>query len=186
MGRLSTIDDGRVFSAVGSQLAGAGSLTLQDVVAQTGVSIGSLYHRYRSREELLARTWLDAVIAFQEKFLAALESDAADAGEQAAMAVPRFCRAEPQRARVLISCRRQEFLSDGTSDNLKKQIASINENAAKSLSKFARSRKLSVEACRLGLVAYPLGAVRLYLPDRKIPKRLDAYVAAAYLSAINT
>jgi len=118
MGRLSTIKDANVYGAVGAQLAGKGAVTLQTIVAETGVSIGSLYHRYGSREGLLAQTWLDAVKSFQGGFLAALEGGDADgdesAGGRAALATPRFCRAERSRAIVLSCCRQSEFLSSAT------------------------------------------------------------------------
>jgi AcrR family transcriptional regulator len=184
MGRLSTVDDASVFKVVGSQVALHGGVTLQDVVATTGVSIGSLYHRYGSREELLARAWLDAVTAFQSRFLAELESGAPDAGERAAMSTPQFCRADAERALVLICCRREELLSDAISSALKEQIKSINTRVSAALTEFAITHGYSLDACRLGLVGYPLGAVRLYLPKQKVPKRVDAYVASAFRSAI--
>jgi AcrR family transcriptional regulator len=45
MGRLSTVDDARVFAAVARQMSSAGATTLHALVAETGVSVGSLYHR---------------------------------------------------------------------------------------------------------------------------------------------
>lgn len=185
MGRVSTIDDSGVFGAVGTQIARTGAVTLQDVVSLTGVSVGSLYHRYGSREGLLARAWLDAVKAFQTRFLAELGSGTADAGERAAMATPRFCREEPLRARILVCCRREELLSKTTPPMLRAEIEAINTGVTTALTRFAANHGILPEACRLGLVAYPLGAVRMYLPDRDVPDRIDAYVAAAFRSAIS-
>ena len=184
MGRLSTVDDSAVFAAVGEMLSTNGTIGLQDVVKATGVSIGSLYHRYGSREELLARAWVDAVTAFQSNFRNALESGADDAGEQAALATPRFCRAERARARILMCCRKSEFVRDSTPASLKKQIDSININAAKTVAEFAKQNGYALDACHMALVAFPVGAVRLYLPDHDIPPSVDEYVVAAYKAAV--
>ena len=185
MGRVSTVDDARVFDAVGQHLAGHGSIRLQDVVTATGVSVGSLYHRYGSREALLARTWIDAVQAFQEQFLQALDSAADDAGEQAAMATSRFCRSAPARARVLVCCRRAELLSQDLPRELADQIDVINDRARERVLQFADTRGYRVDACQLGLVAFPLGAVRMYLPNAKVPEALDGYVAAAFRAVVS-
>ncbi len=184
MGRLSTIDDSSVFAAVGASLTTRGAVTLQTIVEDTGVSIGSLYHRYGSREEMMARAWLDAVKAFQKNFLEELESGGEDAGERAALATPRFCRKERGRAVVLYCCRPSEFLSKETPKALTAEIAGVNEQAKKALRRFALRNGYSLEACRMGLVAFPLGAVRLYLPTRPVPARVDDYVAAACRTAL--
>lgn len=160
-------------------------MRLQDVVTETSVSVGSLYHRYGSREGLLAASWLDAVRAFQARFLDAIESDSEDAGERAALATPQFCRAEPGRAVILACCRRSEFITDATPVALQIEINHINDDTGAAMKRFARRNGLSLQACRLALVAFPLGAVRLYLPGRPVPKSVDDYVLAAYRSVIH-
>ena len=184
MGRKSTLTETEVFDAVGRLVAKDGSLTLRDVVSETGVSIGSLYHRYKSREDLLALTWLDAVEAFHTEFLKSLESDAIDAGEQAAMATPRFCRANPARARVLACCRHEELLQEKMSQEIAERIKDANADVTLKVIQFAKTKGYSAEACRLGLVAFPLGAVQSYLPNSTIPDHVDTYVAAAFRSAV--
>ncbi|MCG8441877.1 MAG: TetR/AcrR family transcriptional regulator [Caulobacterales bacterium] len=169
-----------MFAAVGRGLAEDGALRLQAVVEETGVSVGSLYHRYGSREGLLARAWLDAVEAFHARFRAALESGAPDAGEEAALATPRFCRAEPERAVILACCRRSEFLGEAAPADLRAAIETVNRDAAAALARYAEGVGAPLEACRLALVAFPLGAVRVYLPRRPVPDGVDAYVAGAY------
>lgn len=185
MGRHSTIDKSKIFGMVGSHMAEHGSITLQDVVKKTGVSVGSLYHHYGSREALLAHVWIDAVTAYQDAFLSELESETDDAGERAAMATPQFCRAEPNRAKVLVCCRREELIASTLPDELKVHIQDINKRGAAGLKRFAKSRNYSLEACTLGLVAFPIGAVRIYLPHKEVPKSIDNYVRDAYRSAVS-
>jgi AcrR family transcriptional regulator len=184
MGRLSTVDDARVFAAVARQMSSAGATTLHALVAETGVSVGSLYHRYGSREGLLARAWLDAVRAFQGRVLAELESGSADAGERAALATPRFCRAEPDRAALLACCRRSEFIGADTPAELRAEIEGVNVAAAAAVARFAKANGHSLDAVRMALVAIPLGAVRLYLPDKTVPRAVDDYVRVAYRAVI--
>ena len=186
MGRVSTVKHSDVYNMVGTHIAEHGAIKLQDIVDQTGISIGSLYHHYGSREELLALTWLDAVTAFQERFLAALDSGLPNAGVLAARVTPQFCRTEPAKARVLVCCRRQELISATLPEELTKKISAVNVDAAKSLSSFAKARGYALEACKLGLIGFPLGAVRLYLPHKAVPECLDDFVANAFRSAIST
>jgi len=176
MGRMSTISEPQVFGLVGEHLAKYGSITLRDIVKGTGVSVGSLYHRYGSREELLA--------CAARSGLSRQNRGAANEGERAAMATPRFCRDNPERARILVCCRREELISDTLPEPLTVQIQDINTDAAKRIKRFAKLQNYSLEACMFGLVAFPLGAVRLYLPNQKIPMSVDSYVKNAYLSAV--
>lgn len=178
------IRDEAVFAAVGAQLAGAGAVTLQGLVAQTGVSIGSLYHRYGSREGLLAQAWLDAVSTFQARFLAALAQADEQAGLNAALATPRFCREERERAVILCCCRQVDFVTSATSPDVLQALGRVNDAAGAALQDFAGRTGHSLTACRMGMVAFPLGAVRLYLPDQPVPVEVDSYVEAGFRAAM--
>ncbi len=186
MGRQSTYENQDIYSAVGQHLSKFGSIKLQDIVKYTGISIGSLYHKYGSREVLLARAWLDAVTAFQGRFIGALESQHPNAGELAAQVTPQFCREEKHRALILVCCRRAELISDSLHAPLQKEILNINLKAQESLMLFAKNRGYSLEACKLGLIAFPLGAVRVYLPHHDVPEHVDNFVANAFNAAIKT
>ncbi len=175
MGRLSTVNTAELYAAVGAHLAESGSVTLQDIVKATGCSIGSLYHRYQSREGLLAAAWLDAATAFQGVFLTALHQS----GREAAMATPRFCRDEKAKAVILACCRKSEFLNDSTPDQLRQDIEILNKKTESQIRIFAKQSGYSLEDCLLATVAFPLGAVRLYLPTRDVPASLDIKVAQA-------
>ncbi len=173
-----------MFAAVGRLLSRDGQVTLQSVVKETGVSIGSLYHRYGSREELLARTWVDAVQSFQELVLEAFEGGGADAGERAALVTPQFCRDEWERAIVLVCCRKSEFLGDNVSEEIQGVIEGINKDISEALQRYSDQMGYDPEACQMGIVAFPLGAVRMYLPDRPVPANLDEYILTAYRAVV--
>ena len=179
MGRKSTFEDASVYAAVGAELAATGRLTMEGLTRATGLSTGSVYHRFASHEALLAETWLNAVRRFQSGFLEALRRETPDAGEQAALATPRFCRAEPEAAVILACCRRAEFLGPETPPALRDQIAALNDEASAELRLYARRIDRPLLACRLATVAYPLAAVRLFLPQRPVPKSIDAQLIKA-------
>lgn len=180
MGRKSTLDEAAVFRYVGATLAKAGAVTLQGVVAGTGFSMGSLYHRYRSREGLLAATWLDALESFQEQFAAVIEGGGLDAGVRAALLTPVFCRQHPARAVVLACCRATEFVSEKTPGALLERIDLANRRGAGALKRFSQRVEVDLVSCQLAIVGMPLGAVRLFLPAQPVPLSLDERVQTAY------
>jgi AcrR family transcriptional regulator len=184
MGRKSTFADDKVFAAVGAELGAAGRLTMDGLTRATGLSTGSLYHRFASREALLAEAWLNAVRRFQAGFLEALRRETHDAADEAVLATPRFCRAEPEAAVILACCRRSEFLGQETPEALREQIALLNDDAAAALSRFSQRIDRPLLACRLALVAYPLAAVRLFLPQHPVPKSIDAQLLKACRAAL--
>jgi AcrR family transcriptional regulator len=184
MGRKSTFTDSAIFAAVGTEIALNGTLTLQTLSARTGVSIGSLYHRFEGREALLAAAWLNAVERFQRRFLEALAGGDLAAGREAALETPRFCRAEPEAAIILACCRQAEFLWPETPPALASRIAHVNEGTALEIHEFAERVERPVLSCHLALVAYPLAAVKLFLPQMAVPESLDAEIARAYDAAM--
>ncbi len=180
MGRASRIDDQAVFAAVARAMA-SGRFRLETVMAEGGLSTGSLYHRFGSREGLLAAAWIDAVTAFQAGFLGALKTEG---GEAAALATPRFCRAEPDKALILTVCRRADFLGEATPADLNVRAETINAEAASALRSYAKEAGLSMPRARAAIVGVPLGIVRLYLPAAAVPRSADALVRDAYRGII--
>lgn len=184
MGRKSSFQDRVIFAAAGSEISRKGTFTLQNLSALTGVSIGSLYHRYTSREGLLAAAWYDAVGRFQSGFLDALRNATLETGRSAALATPRFCRADRDAAIILACCRQAEFLTQETPHDLARKIAAVNEEAAGEIVKFSKRIDRPLINCRLALVAYPLAAVTLFLPEKPVPKSIDDEISAAYDAAM--
>lgn len=184
MGRKSTFADQDVFRAVSTQIGTGDSFKLQYLVEETGVSIGSLYHRYQSREGLLAAAWLDALRAFHVEFLAALSLSGREAGERAALATPEFARQQRDRAVILCLGRPEALLPPTAPADFLAAVEKENAKAKDALRAFSKRENISMEACLYGVVAFPLAAVKLYLPGRQLPKSADAFVRAAYNAAI--
>ncbi len=175
MGRRSRFTQGQVYAAVGSLLSASKPLSVQEISKMAGVSVGSLYHRFGSREAILAESWLDAVQAFQAGFLTALERG----GLEAALETPRFCIREPDRALILVSLRKDTMAGAGVNAELSGEINSVNQKTIRIISEFAKSNDLSEDLCHLALIAIPLSVVQLYLPKRPVPGEAEKYVARA-------
>ncbi|MFN3625649.1 MAG: TetR/AcrR family transcriptional regulator [Hyphomicrobium sp.] len=184
MGRKSSLNEQEVYRVVACELATTGRFTVDALNAATGLSMGSIYHRFGSREGLLAETWLNAVERFQAQFLDALAAGTLDAGLKAALVTPRFCRSNPNEAMLLACCRQAEFLGEATPAVLRARIAAANNTASGAVRRFAKSIDRPLLTCRLALIAYPLGAVRLYLPKSAVPHQLDVEIIKAARSVL--
>jgi AcrR family transcriptional regulator len=179
MGRRSSLNEQNVYQVVANELATTGRFTVDALKAATGLSMGSIYHRFESREGLLAETWLNAVERFQARFVDALAAGTLDAGLKAALVTPRFCRSNPHEALLLACCRQAEFLGEATPATLR-----ANDTVAGAVRRFAGAIDRPLLACRLALIAYPLGAVRLFLPKSAVPRQLDRDIVKAARAAL--
>jgi AcrR family transcriptional regulator len=61
MGRKSRFTDGDVHESVAELLRGEAVVSIQGISRAAGISVGSLYHRFGSRDGVLTACWLDAV-----------------------------------------------------------------------------------------------------------------------------
>ncbi|MDX1571632.1 MAG: hypothetical protein R3200_14220 [Xanthomonadales bacterium] len=181
----STFSDSTVFKHVALSLIEHGDLKLDRLSSDSGVSMGSLYHRYGSREGLMGRAWLTAVEAFHEIFLEAIDKADLKSGVEAALATPRFCRANPSLAAILACCRQAEFIEPGASPDLAGPITEANRRPAEALRAFAERVDRRLLACRLALLDWPLAVVRPYLPRRRVPDSADEYVVRGYWAALS-
>jgi AcrR family transcriptional regulator len=162
-------------------------VTIQTLAAASGATVGSIYHRFASREEILSQAWLLAVRGFQSAFVPALDAAArAEDGVAAAQVVPRWSRENPELASLLALRRQEDFLDDRTPANVRHEAAAINRFAMKVLDAFAARTKRSILQCRIALIAMPYGAVRLFLPKQTPPAEVDAMIAAAYRAVMET
>ncbi|WP_291078169.1 TetR/AcrR family transcriptional regulator [Hyphomonas sp.] len=186
MGRKSTFLDRDIFEAAGLQIAKDGEFRIQRLVEQTGVSTGSLYHRYGSREGLIASAWVDALEAFSANLLPELMAEDSKAGERAALVTPTFARRERAKAIILASGRQSQFLTGEASAELRARAQTINDNIAKAVAAFSKRETVTLEAARYGTMAFPLAVVMTYLPQKRVPKSADDFILAAYRSAMTT
>src|SRR5215204_7212566 len=88
---------------------GSRSATIEAIADASGAPTGSIYHRFGSRDELIARLWIRAVYRSQASFVAAMEHDEPrEAALAAAMSIVEFCEEHPGDAQLLVAFRRDD------------------------------------------------------------------------------
>jgi AcrR family transcriptional regulator len=181
MGRDAKFSRQDLLLAAAGEAAMGGPVTIQALAAASGATVGSIYHRFGSREEILGEAWLLAVRSFQSAFVPAVDAAAnAEQGVEAALTVPRWSRENPGLASLLTLRRQEDFLDERTPAHLRREAAAINKFAMKVVGAFASRSGRSDLQCRMALIAVPYGAVRLFLPKQAPPVEIDAMIAAAY------
>lgn len=190
--RPSTISADAILDAV-TRLAGergATVATIQAISASSGASVGSLYHRFESRDALLARAWLRTAKAFLELFISTLDAcDTIENGVRAALVTTCWARENRVAAALIVSHNRDEFLSAGAPATVLREAEALGRDLNGSLQRFAKrigqADGAGLARCRYALVGLADGAVRLYLPSRVPPPEVDAWVEAAYHSVMS-
>src|ERR1700704_1250816 len=114
---------------------GVSGLTVASVSERLGSPTGSFYHRFASRDVLLASLWLRAVLEFQKGISAAL--DAGD-GLGAALHTLAWVRKHPDEARLLLLYDRKDFLKGEWPPELRQRVAEMTQRIEVRSRKWAR------------------------------------------------
>jgi AcrR family transcriptional regulator len=158
---------------------GPSAVTTAAISTRSGAPTGSLYHRFGSRQDLLATLWLRTIHRFQTGLLAA--STAASPGLPRALAaagwVLSFVESHPADARLLLACRREELLGTPTiTPDQAATLATLNEPIAALIHQLSREIFGSVSAHALELTTlavqdFPYAVVRRHLRAGTSPRR---------------
>lgn len=178
MGRKPIFYKGQLVRAAMEILAegGPGEVAMKAVADRVGCPIGSLYHRFPSRDKLMAEMWITVVEEFQGGFLERLE---ADDFIGAALHTPKWVRRHTTEARVLFLYRREDLLTGDWPEDLKNRAARLAAELDDGIRSFTRryyGEINSEKRLRVGfaLTDAPLASVRRYLEEgRKPPKLVD-------------
>lgn len=176
MGRPAKFTSSDILDAAARQVAQGGPrlATVNTIAEDLGAPTGSIYHRFASRELLLARLWIRTVRRAQSGFLEALAiQDLDQAARTAATHIPRWSREHLDEARVLLLYRRGD-LAARWPDELGEELAKLNVEVEQALRAFTRRRYGSLTASNLqrvtfALVDVPYAAARRYLLAGKPP-----------------
>lgn len=177
------------------------AVTVADIAAELDGPVGSIYHRFSSREVLLVRLWLRSVQRFQSGlFLIAAQADSATAGSAKAVAaqadrmlvdlalhIPRYCRDHPDEARALMLYRHDRLLADCPA-TVRSAVRGLNtdiEALAKRLTRqrFGSAARDKLQVTALATRICPYGLVRPYLGGA-VPLVIDSAVEAAARSIL--
>ena len=189
MGRKARYDKEQFILGALKLLAkrGPAGVTINAVAEEIGAPIGSVYHRFVSRDVLLAELWLRVVESFQREFLSALEGGD---GLEAALHTPRWVRKHPKEGRVLLLHRRDDFSRSEWPDDIKSQAANCAEELNAGIrsfvrKKFGRISKRNMERTVFVLIDVPHAAVRRYLEAGEVPPEIvDELIQDTYYAIL--
>jgi AcrR family transcriptional regulator len=172
---------------------GARGATVEAIAEASGAPVGSIYHRFGSREALITRLWMRAVYRSQASFVAAMEQpDAREAAVAAALSILDFCEEHPGDAQLLASFGREELLGVTPAGPLADELAELNrpvERAVVTLTKRlygTRSRR-ALDRTLLAVFDLPYGATKRHLvAGTKLPGGLRQDLETAVRAVIDT
>ena len=171
---------------------GSSSATIEAIATSSGAPTGSIYHRFGSRDDLIARLWMRAVYRSQASFLAALErQDAKEAALAAAMSIIDFCEEHPADAQLLVSFRREDLIRSAPEGPLADELAELNrpvERAVVDLARrlYGRRTRAALDRTLLAVFDLPYGAARRYLiTATKLPPGLKGDLTRAVSAVID-
>ena len=177
MPRPRTIELDRLLD-VAEQIATAGDpdgLTLRRLATEAGVSNGSIYHAFSSKEELLAKVWVRAARRLLTEQAVRVERAVADASsvadaDDAVVAAARwpvqFAIEHPTTARLFFGQRRDQlFSSHGLPPDVADELADV-QRAFSSLlvllanARWNRTDRIAVDAIAACVVDLPGGLMQ--------------------------
>lgn len=192
MARPAKFNEEQILDATLQLVAEGGpdAATIAAIAQAVNAPVGSLYHRFRSRDLLLARLWLRTVRRFQEGFLDALAIDDLDAAAQrAALHGVGWSRAHVDQARLLSLHRRQD-LAARWPEELGEELAGVNDGVEAALRDHARRRYGSEDEATLrrvtfALIDIPYAATRRFIgAGTPPPPAVDDLVTVACLCVL--
>jgi AcrR family transcriptional regulator len=193
MSRPSKFSAAQILDAAATLVAadGPGAATIGAISARLKAPSGSIYHRFASRDVLLGRLWLSKAAFFQNRFAEALvHPDAARAGLEAALALPRSARADFAGARIMLLHRRDDFLAGDWPVYMVEEAARLRQQVDAAMKGMARRlfARPSAEALRLATFAIldvPFAAVHRHVAANEPPPLyVDDLIAKAYQALI--
>jgi AcrR family transcriptional regulator len=168
VGRPAKFDAEQILDAALAIVAGRGpgAASMAAIAAELGAPVGSIYHRFASRDLLLAELWIRGIRRFQRGLIEALQRDDTEA---VALHTVRWCRANPAEAAVLLLYRRED-LATRWPEELGERLGDLNTAAERAFGAFAL-RRPEVERNRLvfALIDIPMGAVRRHVANGQPP-----------------
>ena len=193
MPRPAKHDEASILRAAAALVAagGPGAATIGSIGHAIGAPNGSIYHRFRSRDELLGRLWLTKAAVFQDEWAAALDgADPVEAGLEAALSLPRVTRRDPEGARIMLLHRREDFESPTWSSELRAEAERLGRQVSERLGEatrrlFGRNTSSSHRITAFALLDLPYAAVRRHVAAHEAPPPVvDDLIAAAYHAVV--
>jgi AcrR family transcriptional regulator len=156
---------------------GPRSVSVAAIAKASGAPVGTLYHRFQSRDTILADAWMRALKRFHTRWLEAADApDPIEAGVAMAVSVIAFARDHPDDARLLITLRRRDLVdAPGETENLDAPVQDAIRRLARRIYNSTDDR--AADRVTRALVDVPYAAVRRHRTP--LPPWLEKEVALA-------
>jgi AcrR family transcriptional regulator len=152
---------------------GPRAATVGAIADASDAPTGSIYHRFSSVDELLARLWMRAIRRAQHAILAGNQDDPLEAAVYGALAVYDFCLREPGDALLLSSFRRSDFDSVRLSEPVRAELGRLNDEIDQFFDAVARriGGAARLDIALLAVRDLPYGAALPHVRDGTRPPR---------------
>ena len=167
--------------------SGPASVTVTSVTQKLGAPTGSFYHRFASRDVLLANVWLGTALAFQTDFVAAIK---AGDGLAAALHTPIWVRANFEEARAFLLYHRDDFAHGNWPQDLKDRVVQQGRRVDAAYKRLARDTfgggsTNELRLARFVLAEVPKAAVGPYLRQGIPPPAIvDEMIETTYRAIV--
>jgi AcrR family transcriptional regulator len=164
---------------------GLAALTIAALAKRIQAPVGSLYHRFPSRNALLAEIWLGIIESFQGEFLKYLRQD----GLQATLACLQWVRRNPDKARIMLLYHIHDFTSGEWPEEMRLRAERLDGELRKAVLDFTRRQfgkvtRENIDRAAFALHDAPIGLMRRYLRDNKTPPASAAALIREMYDAI--
>lgn len=186
--RPSRFSNDDVFDATLAAIVEHGAeASIGQIAQRLGGAVGSIYHRFGSRDELITRLWLRCVQRFHagHPALADPGGDPRNVALASATYVPVYCAEHPDEA-IGLTLRGQATLlkQDDLDPGLRQEITTLNDAVIETLKSLAARLYGAASASGLRQIdlavrTMPYGIVRPYLGRPVPPLVINATTAAA-------
>jgi AcrR family transcriptional regulator len=193
MSRAPKFNEAQILTAAGRLIAthGPAGATIGAIARAVGAPTGSIYHRFDSRDVLLAEVWLGAAAAFQGAFFERLAGgNPQEAGLRAALYMAQRVREYPQEARLLLLHRREDFVDRGWPIGPRRRAQQLVHQVETELRAFCRrlcgrQDPRTVRVVSYAVVEAPFAAVRRHVAaNESPPPYVDVLIRVTYDAVI--
>ena len=151
---------------------GLGALTIAGLATRVTAPIGSVYHRFPSRDALIAELWLNIIESFQNEWLKILQTD----GLQATLFCIEWARSHPNEACVMLLYRINDLTSGEWPKDLQKRALRLSKELNEGIASFTKKQfgsvtKEYIDRTLFAISDAPMGILRRYLQENKIPPK---------------
>ncbi len=194
MPRAPQFSEAQILTATGQLIAryGPSGATIGAIAHALGAPTGSIYHRFDSRDSLLAEVWLRTAAAFQTALFERLAGPVPrEAGLAAALYMAQRVRERPSEARLLLLHRREDFVDRGWPADMRRRAEQLGRQVETELHGFTSRLCGRQDAGTRRSVAYavvdaPFAAVRRHVAAKESPPPyVDGLIRITYEAVIH-